>query len=404
MILTYDAIDVDGCPANDTIEASSTKEAVENLRRRGLYVTQIAERSDRKAHAGTAGSSRTNRLPLKTLVLFTRQMAMLLRAGSGVVPAIMAIKRQMRKPGQAALLEQLIGDLEEGARLTDAFRKHPHTFDPVYCAVVAAGEASATLTEMFEHLALRVGRQRKLRNKVLGSLAYPALLMCMCGSILLTMLFFVLPRFNEMFVQLHVETPVTTKLLLSIGQWLADYWYAAIGLGAALVAASVLVFTSVAGRQWLSNVQVRIPMIGQVRSRLIQGQVFRTMGMLLETGVGVLDTLELARESTRNNRFQALFDDLENSVTSGGQLSSAFEQSGMVEPFICQAIRTGEDSGKPGGAMTYCADMLDETNTELIDASMRLIEPVILIGMGLVVGLVAISLFLPLFDMTSAMR
>ena len=404
MILTFDAIDTDGRPANDTIEAASTKEAVEQLRRRGLYVTQIAEGSNRKARVAATRRSKVHRLPLKTLTLFTRQMAMLLRAGSGVVPAISAIKRQMPKPGQAALLGQLCCDLEDGTRLTDALRRHPHTFNPVYCAVVAAGEASATLTEMFERLSVITGKRRALRNKVLGSLAYPALLICMCGSILLTMLFFVLPRFNVMFVQLGVETPVTTRFLLSTGQWLADYWYVVTGLIAIVVAAFFFLFTSAAGRQWLSDVQVLIPVIGRIRSRLIQGQIFRTMGMLLEASVGVLDSLELARESTRNNRFQAMFDDLERTVTAGGQLNSAFERSGLVEPFICQAIHTGEDGGNPGGAMTYCADMLDETNTELIDVFMRLIEPVILIGMGLVVGAVAISLFLPLFDMTSALR
>jgi type II secretory pathway component PulF len=218
------------------------------------------------------------------------------------------------------------------------------------------------------------------------------------------MLFFVLPRFNQMFVQLGVETPVTTRLLLSTGQWLVEYWYVAVGLATALVSVLFLLFTSAVGRQWLSDVQVGIPVLGRIRARLIQGQVFRTMGTLLEAGVGVLDSLDLARTSTRNKRFQAMFDDLENTVTSGGQLNTAFERSGLVEPFICQAIHTGEEGGNPGGAMTYCADMLDEMNTELIEVFMRLIEPVILIGMGLVVGAVAISLFLPLFDMTSALR
>jgi type II secretory pathway component PulF len=120
--------------------------------------------------------------------------------------------------------------------------------------------------------------------------------------------------------------------------------------------------------------------------------------------VGVLDTLGLARGSTQNRRFQDLFNQLEQTVTSGGQLSSVFAQTDLVEAHVCQAIHTGEDSGNLGGALTYCADILDETNGELIDTSMRLVEPAILIGMGFVVGAVAISLFLPLFEMTSAMR
>ena len=405
MILTYDAINTDGHSVNDTIEAPDPKAAVQELRRRGLYVTRVSERSHHKAgRAIRLDSSKVLRLPLKTLVLFTRQLAMLLRAGSGIVPAMTAIKRQMKKAGQAALLGKIIEDLEDGARLTDALRKHSRTFDPVYCAIISAGEASGTLTEMFERLASIVGKRRALRNKVVGALAYPALLVFMCGNILLVLLFFVLPRFNNMFVQLGVDTPATTKFLLSIGSFVAGYWPVMLG---ALIASGMGVaamLTSANGRQWLSNVQIRIPVIGHIRSRLIQGQVFRTMGTLLESGVGVLDTLELVSESTRNNRFQKLFTNLEDVVTSGGRLSSAFEASGLVEPHTCQAIHTGEDSGNLGGVLTYCAEILDETNSELINTAMRLMEPVILIGMGLVVGGVAVSLFLPLFDLTAAIR
>ena len=126
--------------------------------------------------------------------------------------------------------------------------------------------------------------------------------------------------------------------------------------------------------------------------------------MLLESGVGVVETLTLARSSTRNRRFQSLFDRLDASVTSGGRLSTAFEESALVDPYICQAIHTGEDSGHLGGALLFVADNLDETNEELINVITRLIEPLILILMGVVVGGVAVSLFMPLFDMTSAIK
>ncbi len=405
MILTFDAIDTAGQSSTDSIEAADSREAVDQLRRRGLYVTRIEETADQKrAGVARSTSSGTVRLPLKTLVLFTRQMAMLLRAGSGLVPAIMAIKRQMKKPGHAALLGDLVSTLEDGTQLTDALRKHGRTFDPVYCAIVAAGEASASLTEMFERIASIVRKRRVVRNKIIGSLAYPALLICMCSSILMTLLFFVLPRFSAMFKQLGVETPMMTRVLLATGDALTSYWPVLLGLAVAMILTIVWLAKSIRGRQLMSDVQILIPVLGRIRLRLIQAQIFRTMGTLLESSVGVLDTLELARGSTQNRRFQDLFDSLDEAVTSGRQLSSVFEHTNLVEAYVCQAIHTGEDSGNLGGALTYCADMLDETNAELIDTGMRLLEPVILIGMGLVVGTVAISLFLPLFEMTSAMR
>jgi type IV pilus assembly protein PilC len=405
MIVTYEAIDTNGGSTTDTIEAKDTQEAAQVLRSRGLYVTHIAQQKgsgDRKTT--TFRPAEGGSLPLKTLALFTRQMAMLLRAGSGLVPGFMAIKRQMRKPKHVVVLDQIITDLEEGTTLTEALRRWPRTFDPVYTAIVAAGEASGALTEMFERLSVIVGKQRALRNKVIGALTYPALLIVMCIGILGVLLFFVLPRFNQMFIQLGVEAPATTKALLATGDLLRGYWPIVLLTAAAGVTGIVLLVNSDRGKQWLSNIQLAVPILGQLRSRLIQAQIFRTMGMLLESRVGLLDTLELAREATRNRRFQTLFDQLEETVTSGGQPSSAFDAAGIVEPYVCQALRTGEESGKLGGAMTYCADLLDETNTELISAVTRLTEPVILIGMGVLVGGVAISLFMPLFDMTSAMR
>lgn len=406
MIIAYEAIDAKGARCRDSVEAADEREAVELLRRRGLFVTRATEsrESARTTGQGAAGSKKTPRLPLKTLALVTRQLAMLLRSGSGVVPAMAAVKRQMTKPRQEALMAQVISDLEEGLSLTEAFRKHPRTFDAVYCAIIAAGEASGKLDSMFDRLALIVGKRRAMVNKLLGACAYPALLITMCTGILSVLTMFVLPRFAEMFDRLSVETPASTQLLLGFGAGVRAHWYFVVMGVLAVVGVIVWTVTSRSGKQWLADIQLSIPIVGRLRGRLIQGQLFRTMGTLLESSVGILETLELARAATSNRRFQRLFSRLEDAVTSGNQLSTAFGDAKLIDPYICQAIHTGEDSGDLGGAMTYVADVLDETNEELVNTVARLIEPVILIGMGFVVGGVAISLFLPLFDLTSAIN
>lgn len=406
MLLTYEAVDAKGALQRDTLEANDERDAVDQLRKRGLYVKSVAKSKATKtlSVSEVRQKSTGKRLPLNALVLFTRQMAMLLRAGSGIVPAISAIRKQMTKPEQANLLGHVLADLEEGVPLTDALRRHPDTFHAVYCAIIAAGEASANLTAMFERLAELVGKQRALRNKIIGTMAYPVLLVFMSVKILFVMMFFVLPRFGGMFAQLGVTPPATTRIMLQAGEFMAAQWIWLIIAAVAMVGAAVWAITSSAGKRWLSDIQTSIPIVGRIRSRLIQAQVFRTLGMLLESKVGVLDALELVRTSTRNKRFQGLFNSIEDSVTTGGQLCTAFESSKLVDPSLCQAIRTGEDSGRLGEAMTYGADVLDETNTELLTASMKLVEPVILLLLGFVVGGVAISLFLPLFDLTSAMK
>lgn len=404
MNLTYDAIDPAGRSIRDLIEADTIKAAVEQLRQRGLMVTNIQaasegdlERQARQVDAATSAP----KLPLKQLVLFTRQMAMLLTSGSAVVPALAAIARQLQNSDHVRLIKQIRDDLEEGSTLTEALCRFPKIFDSTYCAVIAAGESSAALPQMFDRLARIMGKRRAMRNKVIGSMAYPALLITLCTAAISVLMFFVLPRFGDMFESMGVPLPTPTTMLLATAAGLTHYWPAlVVGLLGLIGAVAYLVVTP-QGRQWCANVQLAIPLLGRLMCGLIQGQVFRTLGMLLEARVGVLDSLDLARRSTSNRRFGAMFDQVEQAVTSGNSLSGALESSGLVPAAICQAIRTGEESGNLGPAMSYAADVLDEDNTELLNTLTKLLEPAILISMGVLVGGVAISLFLPLFDMTS---
>jgi len=407
MNLTYSAVDSGGHSTTDSIEAGSIRDAVEQLRRRGLYVTNIAEsagRKTRQAAARVIRAAHATKLPLKVLSHMTRQIAMLLRAGSGVVPAFLAIQRQTTRPAHTALFGEVLSDLEDCQPLTDALRKHPRSFDAVYCAIVAAGEASGALPEMFDRLSVIVGKSRAMRKKILGALAYPALLTTMCANIFLVLLLFVIPRFADMFTQLGVEPPVTTVVLLDAGVAVRSYWPLMLLGAAGVVGGLSWLMTNSRGKNWICNIQLHIPLIGRLRGRLIQGQMFRTLGTLLESRVNIMEALDLVKDSTRNQRFQELFADLTAALESGGRLSTGFESSGQVEPYLCQAIHTGEETGNLGGALSFCADMLDETNEELINVVMKLLEPAILIIMGLVVGAIAISLFMPLFDLTSGIR
>ncbi|MFQ5489716.1 MAG: type II secretion system F family protein [Phycisphaerae bacterium] len=404
MNLTFEAIDTAGRTVNNVIQAESARAAVEQLRQKGLMVTSIDQaqpnRVEQQADATALDESKL-RLPLKQLVLFTRQMAMLLTSGSAVAPALNAIARQMGNPAHRALVRRLREDLEEGNTLAEALCRFSSTFDPSYCAVIAAGESSATLGSMFQRMSGVVGSRRVIRKKVLGAMAYPALLMMLCISQINVLLFFVLPRFGEMFATLGAPLPTSTKMMLALSESLLAYWPAVLAAAVAVVVGLVLLVGTAVGRQWIADIQIRIPMMGRLFSGLIQGQAFRTLGMLLEARVAVLESLELARRSTANNRFQALFDSMEEAVTSGGSLSDSLERSGLIAPAMCQAVRTGEESGNLGTAMTYVADVLDEDNAELVTTLTKLMEPAIIILMGVVVGGVAISLFLPMFDITS---
>jgi type II secretory pathway component PulF len=344
------------------------------------------------------------RLPLKALMLFTRQMAMLLTSGSALVPALASIARQMPRESHARLVRELQREIERGTALTDALAQFPSTFDPVYTALVAAGEASATLPDTFRRLADMIAKRRSIQNKVLGAMAYPSLLIILCSGIISILLFFVIPRFAGLFETLRLPLPTTTQWLITIADFLRTQWYVPIVAITVGITAIVLVFKTAGGRQWLADVQLKIPLIGSLTCRLIQARLFRIVGLLIQTHVGVLESLDLARRVTLNRRFQGMFDAMIESVTSGRSMSGAMEESGLVSSPICQAIATGESSGNLGGAVSFAADVLDNENEEIISALTKLVEPMILIIMGMLIGTVAVSLFLPLFDITSAVR
>ncbi len=374
---------------------------------------RLDEPTEARATAGTHGHSALDdpiastselKLPLKVLMLFTRQMAMLLTSGSALVPALSSISRQMTKVSHVRLVRELQREIERGTALTDALAKFPATFDPVYCALVAAGEASATLPQTFVRLADMIARRRAVQNKLLGAMAYPALLIFMCTGIMSILLFFVIPRFANLFEVLRVPLPTTTKWLIVLADMLRGHWYVLIVAVTALVTGLVLAIKTTAGRQWMADAQVRGPLLGRLMSRLIQARLFRIVGLLIQAHVGVLESLELARRVTINRRFQGMFDGMVDAVTSGRTMSSAMDSSRLVSPSVCQAVATGEASGNLGGAVSFVADVLDNENEEIINALTKLVEPIILILMGAVIGTVAVSLFLPLFDITAAVR
>lgn len=413
MKVAYTALDQTGHEVVETMEAPDVRSAVDSLRKRNLFVTQISEHTGKERYGDSHASKHEEspvgtlgkvKLPIKQLALFTRQMAMMLTSGSGVVPSLNSIARQIPNPLHAKLIGQVARDLEEGSTLSEALRKFPRTFDPNYCAVIAAGESSGTLTEMFNRLSTIVGKRRAMRNKVLGAMAYPALLIALSTSIVMVLLMFVMPRFGEMFTTLSVPLPASTKFLISVGEATRSYWPAILA-GAVVLVGSTLGTVLMPGvRLWISGASMHVPLVSRVITGLIQGETFRLLGMLVEAHIGLLDAIQLVKGVTLNRRFQELYQSMEAEVTEGGSISRALETSRLVSPPICQAIRTGEENGALGAAMSYVANVLDEDNTELVNTMTKLLEPMILIIMGVVVGGVAVSLFLPMFDMTSAIK
>jgi len=300
------------------------------------------------------------------------------------------------------VLARLRERVEEGDSLSDALDAEHGAFNPVFCTMIAAGEATASLPQVFGRLCQLTQQQLQTRKMVLGAMIYPSLLSLLLTGVVVVLLTFVVPRFRPLFDTLGTPLPVTTHMLFAASeQFLASWPYI---LGGVLVGLGVLVvgLRSRRMRVWLDELAMRLPIIGRVMARLIFARVLRVWAAMLRCHVPLLETIRQSREAITNVAFLRLLSDVEERVASGGRMGQALAATGLADPVIVSALRTGEDNGRLAEAAEFVSDWMDEDNTSTLQHLTKLAEPVLLVVMGLIVGFVAMSLFLPLFDLAAA--
>jgi type IV pilus assembly protein PilC len=404
MRFAYQAIDSAGKAVSDTLEAADLTEAVDALRRQGLYVSDI-----RAASAGISYASprrRNKRMStgrrLKNMAMFTRQLAVLVASGTPLVQALAALERQTKDVAWRDLVSSVRVKVEEGSTLAEAMAEHPKAFDAVARSLISAGESGGSFDVMLDRLAVLSRKQLQVRNAIIGAMIYPALLILVAIGVLALMLLFVLPRFAGLFETLDVELPPMTKMLMACSAFLRSYWWAIpiVGGGAFFGIRSWLQTTQ--GRRAVDRTLLKLPAVGMIVRSFSVARIARVLGVLLAGKVPLLEALGLARQTVSNHKYVDLVARAEEAVTRGGNVSTVFAATDLVSPALCEAIRAGEQSGQMGALLLNIADFLDEENEVVVKSLTSILEPIILIVLGLVVGFVALSMFLPLFDLTSA--
>ncbi len=401
MAFRYQAVDSAGQTLVNTVNANSQREAADLLRQRGLFVTRIDPVDDDPHAAAAPADDKKPGGKLKEVVFFTQQMSMLIRAGSRVVQALEAVEEQAYRPAWRATIHAIRLDVEEGRPLSEALARFPNLFTGIYTSMVAAGEASGDMGLAFERLSTLTRQQQEIKSRVIGALAYPAVLMLLCVAVLVTMFIFVLPRFAEMFYAMDVELPASTAVLISTSDTLQTHWPYAIGAVAAAAGSAVMFLRSATGRRFFSRFSVRVPLFGSLVRRIILARVCRVLGQLIDSKVGLLDAVRLTQQGTANLDFREMLDDIEQTITEGNAIGPGLRKSWLLPTTFAAAIITGEESGRLSDSLLFVASCLEDENSQVLASLARVIEPIMLTVMGVVVGTVAISLFLPMFDMAT---
>jgi len=402
MLFVYEALRTDGTAVVDRLEAGDRLAAAGALRERGLVVLRLEATTEDAPAAGPGWSVLSHRITHRDRILFTRQLKMLLEAGAPLVPALEAAEEQTLKPVMRQLLRRLRVRVEQGDSLARALEDEAELFDPVFRSMVATGEATATLPQVFGRLAALAQQQEQARKQVLGALLYPAILSVLMLGVIVVLLLFVVPRFRTLFLSLRSPLPVTTELLFAASEFATRYGLYVLGLLAAGVTVGVLALRMPATRAWLDDLQLRLPLLGPLVRRLQFARILRVWAAMLRSHVPVLDALQQSRAAVRNAACLRALAQVEEAVTSGGRLGPSLASTRLADAVIVAALRTGEENGRLAEATEFVSGWLDEDNAATIHQLTRLAEPLLLALMGVVVGFVAMSLFVPLFDLASA--
>lgn len=405
MKLAYEAFDRSGKVVREVIESPSPEEATDLLRRQGLYVTSMKRAGSEAVGSGDAPRKRGRKggsgKRLKSLAMFSRQLYVLLSTGTQMVESLGALERQTRDPYWREVIIDLRKHVEQGKALSDAMEEHPECFDAVYRSLIRAGESGGKFEPILDRLAQLTRKQMQMRNALTGAMVYPALLLVVSVVVLVSMLVFVLPRFTVLFETLKLPLPPTTKVMIFISNFLINYWWAIVPSLIVSVVGFVYWVKTPSGRAAVDVAMIKTPILRDVTRSFITARIIRLLGVLSDSYVPLLEALDLAKEAANHAAYRNLISQAQDAVSRGEPISSAFRDTPLISPTVYEAIRSGEQTGKVSSLMLNMADFLDDENEVVLKSATSLLEPVILVVLGVLVGLVAISMFMPLFDLTA---
>jgi general secretion pathway protein F len=406
-VYEYTALDRGGKRKRGIIDADSPVLARNKLRTDGIYPVSLQETSGpAKERARRKGvlPGLFNRVSSAELSALTRQLSVMLRAGVTLVGSLDALVAQTDQPVLKRVLAQMKESVNEGNSLAHAFSLHPSLFSPIYVNMVRAGEASGALDIVLQRLAEFSEHQQAVRNRFRAALAYPAFMFLIGSGILLFLVTFIVPNIAQVFQDMEQTLPLPTQILISTGVVLKSYWWL-VGLG--LVAVVLVVrrlLRRPAGRRFSDRLKLRLPILGPIQRKMLIARFARTLGTLLEGGVPVLTALGIVRNVVQNTQVGDTLDTAAEEVEAGKSLAASLRRSPWFPAMAVQMVSVGEQSGELEGMLNTVADIYEGDVESRITALTSLLEPLMILIMGISVGFIVVSILLPIFEMNQMIR
>ncbi|MBN1942394.1 MAG: type II secretion system F family protein [Phycisphaerae bacterium] len=413
----YEAMNNVGQAVKGTVDAATSEEAIAKVRSMGNFPTKIRERSGKsgakKPRAGAAAAPaaggqrrrRVGKVSPKLLTQFTRQLSTLQDAGLPILRSLRILQEQ-QKPGMLRVGLRLVADdVEGGKSLSDAMAMHPKAFDRLYTNMVRAGELGGVLDVILQRLADFMEKSQALRRKIIGAMIYPVAVITFAILIVAGLLVFIVPQFQSIFGEMGASLPGPTLMLLGLSKWMTEGGY----LHILLVPVTFFLLTRIlrksdAGSMLLDRTKLGIPIMGKIIGKSAVARFSRTLGTLLAAGVPILDALTITADTAGNEVYTRALRNVRESIREGESIAKPLRQAKVVDPMVVNMIDVGEETGELDKMLEKVADTYEDEVETLVAGMVSLLEPVMVITLGVIVGFIVVALFMPMVAMLQTMQ
>ena len=398
----YDAINAQGLEISGVIHAPDVSAAREQLQTRGLLPQSLAERNA----AGERGAgSAFKKVKPKSLQVFARQFATMIGAGVSVVQALVTLEEQTDDKYLADVIADVRSDVEGGVILSKALARHPKVFNRLFVAMVEAGESSGTLDTVLDRVAMQIEKETQIKRRFKGAMVYPSVVISFAFLVLTFMLLFIIPVFVNVFDSLNGNLPRLTQMVMHASYALRHYWFIIFPAIGAMIFGFHRLKRTERGRQVWDRFKLRIPMrVGDVVHKIALARFSRTLSTLVSSGVDIIKALEITGATAGNWVVEQSLVTIRTRVHEGVPISQPLQEDPVFPPMVGQMVKIGEETGELDGMLGKVADFYEDEVDSSIQSLTSIIEPILMIGVGIMVGTIVIAMYLPMFKMLTLIK
>lgn len=406
---SYIARTQEGVRKEDIISAKNINEASELLVSENLSVVKITERDTSFDFMGPfmerfnlSVDKFKNRIPLTNLVFFTRQLSTMFNAGLTLEKAITFLSKEEKHKGFKKVITEIESDVKKGLLLSDALNRHAGVFNNLYVSLVQAGEVSGKLATTLEELAKYLEAMEDTQRKVKSAMYYPTFILIFLGLVMVVLFAFIIPQFTSVYDQLNADLPVYTQMLLDTGDWLSNNLITFFSVITFSLIAIWLIFLTDRGRLFRDNMLLKLPIFGSIFNQSVLSKFGKTFGILVGSGISVIETMNLVKKVVDNRVYELAIEKAAKQIENGSSISDALKLTDIFPGVLIQLMNTGEETGEIDKLAIKASDFYAKQVDAIVDRLTSIIEPALIILIGVIIGVVLVAVYMPIFKFGNA--